>query len=135
MDGSRTPAELRRLIGLRYAVVVLVAVSVLCMRFLFDASVRWAPVTGSLVALMVVNGALHWYTKRRGNIAERALFTNFVLELAALTALLYFVGGSTSPLVSLYLLPVTMAANLLTRRHTWVLGRAHCALLFACCSR
>src|SRR5262249_9207442 len=34
---------------------------------------------------------------------------------------LYFVGGSTSPFVSLYLLPLTVAANLLTRRHTWAL--------------
>ncbi|MDP1634341.1 MAG: ATP-binding protein, partial [Gallionellaceae bacterium] len=47
-----------------------------------------------------------------------------------LTVLLYYGGGSTNPFVSLYLLPLVIAAATLTRRHTW--GMA--ALTLACYS-
>ena len=127
LDSTGAPA-LRRLVGFRYAVAVLVAASVLSLHLLFDAPVPWPQVIAGLAALVLVNVALHWYLSARGTIGENALLVNFVLEIAALTSILYFVGGSTSPLVSLYLLPLTMAANLLTRRHTWAL-----AILTAAC--
>jgi CheY-like chemotaxis protein/signal transduction histidine kinase len=119
---------LRRLIAFRYAVAVLVAASVLSLHLIFDAPIRWPPAMAALAALVLVDVALHWYVTARGTVSESALLVNFILEIVALTSILYFVGGSTSPLVSLYLLPLTMAANLLTRRHTWAL-----ALLTAAC--
>jgi two-component system sensor histidine kinase RegB len=122
VDPARSPGELRRLVGLRYALAALVAVSILSIRLIFDTPVRWMPVAAGFSALLIVNGALHWYITSGRSVHERGLFANFVLEVAALTALLYFMGGATSPLVSLYLLPLTMAANLLARRHTWALA-------------
>jgi two-component system sensor histidine kinase RegB len=119
---SGAPPALRRLIGFRYAVAVLVAASVLSLRVVFDMPIPWTPVLAGLIGLVLVNVALHWYTSSRGHVREGALLANFVLEIAALTWILYFVGGSTSPLVSLYLLPLTMAANLLARRDTWILA-------------
>ena len=116
VDSSSAPSALRRLIGFRYAVAVLVAASVLSLHFIFDTLIPWTPVIAGFAALVLVDVALHWYVSARGTVGEKALLANFVLEIAALTSILYFVGGSTSPLVSLYLLPLTMAANLLTRR-------------------
>ena len=133
-DSASTPAALRRLVGLRYALATLVAVSVLSVRLIFDTPVSWLPVGFAFVALLFVNGLLQWRISRRQTVSEGELFANFGLEVLALTALLVFVGGSTSPLVSLYLLPLTMAANLLARRHTWALAAltAFCySLLFA----
>ena len=122
VDSSLTPAALQRLVGFRFAVAALVLVSVVGIRLFFDVPVRWAPVGVAFVALLAVNGMLQWRIVRRQSVSERELFVNFGLEVLALTALLVFVGGSTSPLVSLYLLPLTMAANLLARRHTWALA-------------
>lgn len=130
--GSRT--ALRRLVGFRFAVAGLVLVSVLGVRVFFDIAINWLPVGAGLFALLVVNGMLRWRIAGRRTVSEVELFANFVLEVLALTAILAFVGGSTSPLVSLYLLPLTMAANLLNRRHTWALAAltAVCySLLFA----
>lgn len=129
-DAARAPAALRRLIGLRYAVAALVAVSVLGLHFAFAVPVRWSPVAAAFVALLLVNAVLQWRIARRRTVSESGLFANFGFEVAALTALLSVVGGATNPLVSLYLLPITMAAYLLTRRHTWTLA----ALTAACYS-
>ncbi|MFO1312929.1 MAG: ATP-binding protein [Burkholderiales bacterium] len=121
-DALDAPAALRRLVGFRYAIVLLVAIAIVGLRIAFDTEVPWVRVALALAGLAGVNAILHWRIARRGGVSEPGLLANFVLEVAALTALLYFVGGATSPLVSVYLLPLTMAANLLTRRDTWILA-------------
>ena len=117
---AATSDALRRLVGLRYVVVALLAGSLAAMHFWLALAVPLAPAIACLVALILINGAIHWRLPQP--IGEAALFGNLVAEVLALTALFYFVGGSTNPLVSLYLLPLTFAANLLPRRHTWALA-------------
>lgn len=46
------------------------------------------------------------------------------IDVAALTALLYFTGGWTNPLVSLYLVPIAVAAALLPARAAWAIALA-----------
>jgi two-component system, sensor histidine kinase RegB len=46
------------------------------------------------------------------------------IDVAALTALLYFTGGWTNPLVSLYLVPIAVAAALLPARTAWAIAVA-----------
>jgi two-component system sensor histidine kinase RegB len=41
------------------------------------------------------------------------------VDVFALTVLLYYGGGSTNPFVSLYVLPVVIAATILPSRYTW----------------
>ena len=121
-DPARTPAALRRLIAFRYAIAALVGISVVSVHAIFDMRVRWMPAAGAFVLLLVVNGVLQWRVAKRRVVSEGELFANFAFEVPALTCLLFFVGGATSPLVSVYLLPLTMAAQLLARRHTWALA-------------
>jgi two-component system, sensor histidine kinase RegB len=122
VESVGTPTALRRLVGFRYAFAALALASVAGVQLAFAVPVRWVPVAAALVALLAVNGLLQWRVIRQQTVSEHSLFINFGLEVFALTALLVFVGGSTSPLVSLYLLPLTMAAQLLARRHTWILA-------------
>lgn len=117
---AATSDALHRLVGLRYVVVLLLAGSLAAMYFWLALPLPLAPAIACLAALLLINGAIHWRLPRP--IGEAALFGNLVAEVLALTALFYFVGGSTNPLVSLYLLPLTFAANLLPRRHTWSLA-------------
>ena len=116
-----TSDALRRLIGLRYAVAALLAVAALTIHFIVDMPLPLIPIMAGLAVLLLVNAFVHWRISTRRPVSEPELFANFSAEVLALTALLYFAGGSTSPLVSLYLLPLTVAANLLTRRHVWML--------------
>jgi two-component system sensor histidine kinase RegB len=61
---------------------------------------------------------------------EAKLFLELLADVAALTALLYLSGGSTNPFVSLYLLPLIIAATALTARYAWAMA----GLTIACYS-
>lgn len=116
------PDAVRRLVGLRYVIVALLAASILVLRFVLGMPVPLVPATVGLVALLAINGVVHRQLRRAQPVREVELYANLVAEVMALTGLLFFLGGSTNPLVSLYLLPLTVAANLLSRRHTWTLA-------------
>jgi two-component system sensor histidine kinase RegB len=63
-------------------------------------------------------------------VGSLELFLQLSVDVLVLTVLLYYGGGSTNPFVSLYLLPLVIAAATLPRRQTW--GMA--ALTLACYS-
>lgn len=74
---------------------------------------------------------LNFATKYRLSIprpvSEPEFFFQIVLDIAELTALLYFSGGSTNPFVSLYLIPVVISAASLPWRYTWTTAAATAA--------
>ena len=68
-------------------------------------------------------------------VTDAELMANLVLDIGALTALLYFFGGSTNPFVTFYLIPLSIAAAMLPARYTWTLVgvtlACYSALLFS----
>ncbi len=62
--------------------------------------------------------ALHWLPKRSG-VGEKAILAEAAIDLVSLTAALYLTGGSSNPLVSLLLLPVTVATATLRPTLSW----------------
>ncbi len=62
------------------------------------------------------------------------MITQIVVDVAALSGVLYFSGGSTNPFVSFYLLPLFIAATLLPPTYTWTVaaltGACYTFLLF-----
>lgn len=56
-----------------------------------------------------------------GEVRNSDLFAGLLLDVAALTGLLYLSGGATNPFVFLYLLQVTLGAVLLEAWSTWTL--------------
>ncbi len=57
---------------------------------------------------------------RRIRNAEVAL--NLVVDIAAFTAVIYLTGGPTNPFVSLYLVPISLAAISLPAPQAWLIG-------------
>ncbi len=57
--------------------------------------------------------------RRGGPVGDAELFFELLADVGCLTALLYLSGGSTNPFVSLYLLPLTIAAAALPARYAW----------------
>ncbi len=76
-----------------------------------------------------------WWRIRAGQaVTETTFLIQLLVDILALSILLYFLGGSTNPLVSLLLLPVTVAAALLRPAYTWsiasVAAISYTALMF-----
>jgi len=69
--------------------------------------------------LALCNALTWWRLKRPWPVGDPELFGQLLLDVAALAGLLYFSGGSTNPFVSLFLLPLTIAAATLAPRYTW----------------
>ena len=76
-------------------------------------------VIGTLALLNFLTRVRLW-SARPVNDAE--LFAQLLLDVLALTVLLYFSGGSTNPFVLLYLLPITLTAAALPGFYTWTMA-------------
>ena len=104
---------------------------------------RWIAVVGQLLAIVVVHfgigvalplkamllvvfalclfnllGPVYWH--RHPRITDRDLLLALLIDVAALTAQLYFSGGIANPFVFLYLLQAVLAAVLLRERSRWL---------------
>ena len=78
----------------------------------------------------VLNALARRRTRRPQPISEAEFFGHLLLDIAGLSCLLYFSGGATNPLISYYLVPVSIAAATLGRKLSWAVA----ALAFACYS-
>lgn len=112
-----------------WAILAQFATLILVHRFL-STDFAWTPMIGTVVFLVLVNLLTWWRLSLDYPVGNLELFLQLCLDVNALTVLLYFGGGSTNPFVSLYLLPLVLAAATLPRRYTW--GMA--ALTVACYS-
>lgn len=123
-------SHLRRLFLLRCgAILAQFATLILVHRFL-STDFAWAPMLGAVCFLTLVNVLTWWRLSFNYPVGSLELFLQLSIDVLVLTVLLYYGGGSTNPFVSLYLLPLVIAAATLPRRDTW--GMA--ALTLACYS-
>ena len=77
------------------------------------------PLTGVLTGMLVLSLVTLWRLRRAWPVQDRELFGQLLLDVASLTALFYFSGGSTNPFVTLYLPPLAIAAAALPAGYVW----------------
>src|SRR5262249_22619939 len=80
---------------------------------------------GPLVAIVALElavnlGCVAW-AARPARIGEGTLAATLAFDVVVLTALLYFTGGPSYPMSSLYLVNIGLAAGVLRPRWTWLL--------------
>jgi len=111
--------RLRRLIALRWvAMLAELGLVLLAMQWL-GAGTALQPVLAVCTAQLGLNLASMAYAGGRGGAylaSDRQLFAQLLFDVAALTAIAYFAGGSTNPLVTLYLLWIAVGAAMLEAR-------------------
>ena len=127
---STTPENLRRLVVLRYFVLAALGVALAAAQFGWDMQLRLRPVVGALAFLGLINLLTHIRLRMGWQVTDIEFFGNLLGDVLGLTVLLYFTGGSTNPLVSLYLLPLMVVATVLPARYAWSVA----ALAIACYS-
>ena len=111
--------HLRRLFWLRTAAIAAQGVTLLLVYQFLSHELRWLPMLAAIVFLIALNGFTWWRLSRDFPVSQSELLLQLVADVAVLTVLLYYSGGSTNPFISLYLLPLVIAAATLPRLHTW----------------
>jgi two-component system sensor histidine kinase RegB len=78
----------------------------------------------AVIAMFIALNFVTWSRLRwiDSPVSERELFFHLLTDVVILGALLYFTGGSTNPFVSLFLVPLTLAAASLPGRYTWAIA-------------
>lgn len=116
-----TVLSLRRRVWLSSLSVPIAALAILIAGRLSGLPVRIAP----LVALLVVIGLVNVWTFSRlrapGDIPPWELFAQTLIDVIALTGLLYYSGGALNPFAYLFLLPLAICAIVLPGPFLWAL--------------
>src|SRR5258708_807930 len=113
LDISASPAEsrLKRLFWLRNVSIAGQVAAVLIAQAVFAVELPLAVLAASIGALALINVATAMRLGRTAEVSDQEVFLQLCADVALLTASLYFTGGATHPFVSLYLLPLMIAAT------------------------
>lgn len=114
---DRSVIALLRLVRLRWFILVGEAVAVLAAPALLDVPLPSALLLTVLAVLAVFNALAGRRARTAAVIESPELFMQTAADMVGLAVLLFFTGGAANPLVSLLLLPVTMAALTLPWRY------------------
>ena len=121
-------SQLRRLVALRSIAVAAQLITLAAVWKILELSLDWQPMLLAIAALACINFFTWLRLRSSGPVSIQELFAQLCVDVLALSVLLYFAGGSTNPFISLFLLPLVIAATALPGRYTWGM-----AMLTAAC--
>lgn len=120
--GSEHLANLRRLVNSRWLALSALALLVLFCPALLDISLPQLPMFAILAVAGLINAITWWRLRQAPDATPYELFSHLLIDVAALSALCFFSGGATNPLVSMLLPPVAIAALTLPVRCVVAVG-------------
>lgn len=88
----------------------------------YQMPVPYISALGVIGTLTLFNGWTWFFIRSRRAVTSTLLFIQLLVDISALTALLYLTGGAANPFTGLYLLPITISATILSARQTWLLA-------------
>lgn len=116
-NGSASAAPLRLLFRLRCFAVLGQLLTILGAIWWLEIPLPRVSLLAIVAGLALFNLITGWQLRRGGTpqrtVSSGVLLAQISVDIAALTGLLYFAGGAANPFVSLYLLPISIAAALL----------------------
>ena len=122
--------NLRRLYVLRNIAIAGQASAIALVHYALGMPLPVNPISWIVAALVVANALTRWRLTRSWPLTDLELFCQLLLDIGALSVLLYFTGGATNPFVFLYLVPLAIAAISLEEGYTWSIA----AITIACYS-
>lgn len=124
------PAHLRLLIVMRAIAIVAVAVILYCLDCILEIHVPLVPVAGAIGFYALLDVATLLRLGYPAQVTQREMLAQLFVDVAILTAVLYFTGGARNPLALYYLVLVLYSAIALPPRLVWLLA-AVCLLSYA----
>ncbi|HZR35479.1 MAG TPA: ATP-binding protein [Nevskia sp.] len=113
--------NMMQLIQLRWIAVSGQVLTIVFAQFVLGIELPLRPMLLIVGALVVLNILSYYRWARLRQVSDGELLRRLLLDVAALTALLYLSGGATNPFVFLYPLQVILGAVLLKPRSTWTI--------------
>ena len=111
--------SLRQLMLLRNIVIVGQTFAIVVVHELFAVPLPLIALISLAGLLVLFNLATTlWRLKRPSPVTDLEVLAQIVVDIGALTALLYLSGGATNPFVGMFLVPLTIAAARLPWTHT-----------------
>jgi two-component system sensor histidine kinase RegB len=80
------------------------------------------PLAATLAALAAWNVFVRVRIARQSHVSRGEVALNLAVDVLAFTSVIYFTGGASNPFVSLYLLPISLAAASLPAAYAWLVG-------------
>ena len=121
-EKSSSSSNLRRLALLRWLLLVAELLAVLGAHFIADIPL---PLT-ALLTVFAVMALVSLWTWRRANsgasIGDHEFFLQLCIDVLALAAVLYYTGGATNPFAWLFLIPLIIAATVLSAPAAWLMA-------------
>lgn len=121
-DGTEHLGTLRRLLSGRWMVLAVMALLVGIAPGALDIPLPQLPLLGIIGVAAGLNGVAQWQLQRARTATPYELFSQLLFDVVTLSALVFFSGGATNPLVSLLLPPVAIAALALPSRCVVAVG-------------
>lgn len=115
-------ANLRRLVTGRWFALPAMALLVMIVPGAFAIPLQQPPLLGVIGIAALFNAFAQWRVLRAETATAGELFSQLLLDIGALGALVFLSGGATNPLISLLLPPVAIAALTLTPRGVLAIG-------------
>lgn len=124
IEGLPNALNARRLLWIR---MIAVPGSVLCLLLaqdLYGLSIKTLPLASILGLLVLYNLWVWWRLKTRVVMSDREIFMHMIVDLLALSSILYYTGGAANPFVFFFMLPMVVTAAALPRIYTWFMALA-----------
>jgi len=130
---SRSPElapalNVKRLLWIRVIAIPGAALLFLLARQFYQLPLQSGPLLVIIVVMAAYNLWLYLQIRRNAPFTDAGFFTQMLVDVVALTGILYYSGGASNPFVFFFLLPLVITATVLPRRYTWAM-----ALITACC--
>ena len=116
-------SHLRRLVLLRGIAIGVVCATLTWAYYFLEMQLQWLPMLVTIALLVLLNFFTGWRLRTNpAPVTDLELFAQLCADVLSLSVLLYYGGGSANPFISLFLLPLVIAAATLPRAYTWAMA-------------
>jgi two-component system sensor histidine kinase RegB len=117
-----TGLNVRRLIWIRMIAVPGSALCLLLARQIYQLPIPALQMILIVVGLVAFNFWVWVRHKAAEPVTDREFFVQLLVDLFALTSILYYTGGASNPFVYFFVLPMIISAAALPQIYTWILA-------------
>jgi two-component system sensor histidine kinase RegB len=122
VDTAGPSGALRLLFWLRMVAIAVQIAAVGVAHLVLDGPLPLRELALAIGALALWNALGYRAVHAARTVHDGEVVLHLAVDIAAFTAVVYFTGGPTNPFVSLYLVPISLAATSLPTAYAWLTG-------------